>query len=135
MRATLGPRRPGPQAAAAESAPATPRAREPSAVFKTRHAAQVHFVGIGGIGMSGIAEVLLNLGYRVSGSDLKESEITRRLAGAGRAASSYGHRAENVARRRRGGHLLGGARDNPEVVEAARRGRSRSSPAPRCWPS
>jgi UDP-N-acetylmuramate--alanine ligase len=48
-------------------------------LFKTRHAAQVHFVGIGGIGMSGIAEVLINLGYRVSGSDLKESETTRRL--------------------------------------------------------
>ena len=44
---------------------------------------KVHFVGIGGIGMSGIAELLLNLGYRVSGSDLKESEITRRLASLG----------------------------------------------------
>ena len=43
----------------------------------------IHFVGIGGIGMSGIAEVLLNLGYRVSGSDLKESDITRRLAALG----------------------------------------------------
>ena len=39
----------------------------------------IHFVGIGGIGMSGIAELLLNLGYRVSGSDLKTSDITRRL--------------------------------------------------------
>ena len=47
-------------------------------LFKTRHSSHVHFVGIGGIGMSGIAEVLLNLGYKVSGSDLKESEITRR---------------------------------------------------------
>ena len=41
---------------------------------------RVHFVGIGGIGMSGIAEVLLNLGYAVSGSDLKASDTTRRLA-------------------------------------------------------
>jgi UDP-N-acetylmuramate--alanine ligase len=47
---------------------------------KTHH---IHFVGIGGIGMSGIAELLLNLGYAVSGSDLRETEITRRLAGLG----------------------------------------------------
>lgn len=44
---------------------------------------KIHFVGIGGIGMSGIAEVLLNLGYKVSGSDLRRSEITDRLAGLG----------------------------------------------------
>ena len=42
---------------------------------------RIHFVGIGGIGMSGIAEVLLNLGYEVSGSDLRESPITARLVG------------------------------------------------------
>ena len=56
---------------------------------------KVHFVGIGGIGMSGIAELLLNLGYGVSGSDLKESEITRRLASLG-GKIVLGHRAENV---------------------------------------
>jgi len=56
---------------------------------------RVHFVGIGGIGMSGIAEVLLNLGYKVSGSDLKSSSITQRLAGLG-ATIFEGHRAENV---------------------------------------
>ena len=55
----------------------------------------IHFVGIGGIGMSGIAEVLLNLGYQVSGSDLSESETTRRLASLG-AHIVYGHRAEHV---------------------------------------
>ena len=44
---------------------------------------RIHFVGIGGIGMSGIAEVLLNLGYKVSGSDLKLSPVTERLAGHG----------------------------------------------------
>ena len=44
---------------------------------------RIHFVGIGGIGMSGIAEVLLNLGYQISGSDLKESEVTRRLVSLG----------------------------------------------------
>ncbi len=45
---------------------------------------RIHFVGIGGSGMSGIAEVLLNLGYQVSGSDLAENAATRRLARAGR---------------------------------------------------
>ena len=43
----------------------------------------IHFVGIGGIGMSGIAEVLINHGYRVQGSDLKSTPITERLAGMG----------------------------------------------------
>jgi UDP-N-acetylmuramate--alanine ligase len=56
---------------------------------------RIHFVGIGGIGMSGIAEVLLNLGYKVSGSDLKSSAVTQRLAGLG-ATIFEGHRAENV---------------------------------------
>src|SRR5450755_4365362 len=57
---------------------------------------RIHFVGIGGIGMSGIAEVLLNLGYKVSGSDLKSSGVTQRLAGLG-AAVFEGHRAEMLA--------------------------------------
>jgi UDP-N-acetylmuramate--alanine ligase len=57
---------------------------------------RIHFVGIGGIGMSGIAEVLLNLGYKVSGSDLKSSAVTQRLAGLG-ATLQEGHRAENIA--------------------------------------
>ncbi|MEO0360904.1 MAG: UDP-N-acetylmuramate--L-alanine ligase, partial [Pseudomonadota bacterium] len=56
----------------------------------------LHFVGIGGIGMSGIAEVLLNLGYTVQGSDLKASPITERLEAAG-AKIFIGQRAENVA--------------------------------------
>ena len=55
----------------------------------------IHFVGIGGIGMSGIAEVLLNLGYKVSGSDMKESDTTERLRKLG-GEISIGHRAENV---------------------------------------
>jgi UDP-N-acetylmuramate--alanine ligase len=61
--------------------------------FKPQH---VHFVGIGGIGMSGIAEVLLTLGYQVSGSDAKLSAITDRLAKLG-ATIHLGHQAENVA--------------------------------------
>jgi len=61
-----------------------------------RKAERIHFVGIGGIGMSGIAEVLCNLGYAVSGSDLTESEITKRLTSLG-VRCFYGHRAEQVA--------------------------------------
>ena len=80
---------------------------------------QIHFVGIGGIGMSGIAEVLLNLGYKVSGSDLKSSAVTQRLAGLG-AATFEGHRAENIA----GAEVVVAssaiAEENPEVVEAHR---------------
>jgi UDP-N-acetylmuramate--alanine ligase len=64
-------------------------------VFRNKKV-KIHFVGVGGIGMSGIAELLLNLGYRVSGSDLKGSDITRRLAGLG-GVIVEGHRAENVA--------------------------------------
>src|SRR5579863_1410698 len=80
---------------------------------------RIHFVGIGGIGMSGIAEVLLNLGYKVSGSDLKSSVVTQRLAGLG-AAVFEGHRAENIA----GSEVVvtssAIAADNPEVTEAHR---------------
>ena len=88
--------------------------------FKSRHAARVHFVGIGGIGMSGIAEVLNNLGYAVSGSDLKESEVTRRLVKLG-AHIDYGHREENV--REVDVVVISSAvkKDNPEVVAARRR--------------
>ena len=57
---------------------------------------RIHFVGIGGIGMSGIAEVLLNLGYKVSGSDLKRSSVTNRLEVIG-AIIFEGHRAENIS--------------------------------------
>jgi UDP-N-acetylmuramate--alanine ligase len=78
---------------------------------------RIHFVGIGGIGMSGIAEVLLNLGYKVSGSDLKNSAVTQRLAGLG-ASTFEGHRSENVA----GAEVVvtssAIAPDNPEVAEA-----------------
>src|SRR6266699_3917143 len=56
---------------------------------------RIHVVGIGGIGMSGIAEVLLNLGYKVSGSDLKSSAVTQRLAGLGAAVFDR-HAAENI---------------------------------------
>lgn len=80
----------------------------------------MHFVGIGGIGMSGIAEVLLNLGYRVSGSDLRRSPITNRLESLG-AKIFEGHAAGNVE----GAHVLVTSTavraDNVEVLEAIRR--------------
>jgi UDP-N-acetylmuramate--alanine ligase len=80
---------------------------------------RIHFVGIGGIGMSGIAEVLLNLGYQISGSDLKDSAVTQRLAGLG-AAIFEGHTAANIL----GADVVvtssAIAVDNPEVSEARR---------------
>ena len=57
---------------------------------------RIHLVCIGGVGMAGIAEVLINLGYEVQGSDLKESKVTNRLAGLG-AVISIGHRGSNIA--------------------------------------
>jgi UDP-N-acetylmuramate--alanine ligase len=81
----------------------------------------LHFVGIGGIGMSGIAEVLLNLGYQVSGSDMKRSQITDRLEGMG-ALIFEGHAAENVAGARAVVVTSAVGGDNPEVAEARRRG-------------
>jgi UDP-N-acetylmuramate--alanine ligase len=81
---------------------------------------RIHFVGVGGIGMSGIAEVLLNLGYAVSGSDLKESETTRRLAALG-GRILRGHDATHVA----GADVVvissAVRRDNPEVAAARAR--------------
>lgn len=56
---------------------------------------KVHFVGIGGMGMCGIAEVMINMGYQVSGSDTQETAITRHLASIG-GRLTYGHRAENL---------------------------------------
>jgi UDP-N-acetylmuramate--alanine ligase len=88
-------------------------------LFRSR-AVKIHFVGIGGIGMSGIAEVLLNLGYRVSGSDLKESDITRRLAALGGSIHA-GHFAEHVTDVDVVVTSSAVRRDNPEVVEARAR--------------
>jgi len=78
---------------------------------------RIHFVGIGGIGMSGIAEVLLNLGYKVSGSDLKNSPVTQRLAGLG-AQVFEGHRPENLADAEVVVTSSAISPENPEVVEA-----------------
>src|SRR5512135_3496643 len=80
----------------------------------------IHFIGIGGIGMSGIAEVLLNLGYQISGSDLKETEVTRRLRALG-CEISYGHRRENL--READVVVISSAvrKNNPEVEAAEQR--------------
>src|SRR5437762_2932990 len=82
-----------------------------------RRIQHVHFVGVGGIGMSGIAEVLLNMGFRVSGSDLRRSDVTARLETLG-ATIYEGHAAENAG----GAHVVvrstAVCEENPEVLEA-----------------
>jgi UDP-N-acetylmuramate--alanine ligase len=82
--------------------------------------AKVHFVGIGGVGMSGIAEVLKNLGYEVDGSDLKKSETTRRLAGLG-ISISIGHETKNVKDADVVVISSAVSPDNPEVKAARKR--------------
>lgn len=77
----------------------------------------IHFVGIGGSGMSGIAEVLLNLGYKISGSDLQESAVVRRLANLG-AIVHIGHSAENVQGADAIVTSTAVANSNPEVLAA-----------------
>ncbi|NMG28859.1 UDP-N-acetylmuramate--L-alanine ligase [Aromatoleum evansii] len=84
---------------------------------KVKH---IHFVGIGGAGMSGIAEVLVNLGYTVSGSDLGENAATRRLRALGAQVVS-GHAAENVAKADAVVISTAVRNDNPEVTAARAR--------------
>ncbi len=88
-------------------------------MFKKYH--HIHFVGIGGIGMSGIAQVLLTLGYKVTGSDLKRSATTAQLSKRG-AKIMIGHKEENVGN----AHVVvissAVHSDNPEVVAAKRVG-------------
>ena len=94
----------------------------------------MHFVGIGGIGMSGIAEVLHNLGYRVQGSDLADGANVRRLAELG-IPVAIGHDAENLGAAEVVVDLLGGqgrqSRDRSPPAPAA----CRWCAAPRCWAS
>lgn len=86
-------------------------------VPEMRRVSQIHFVGIGGAGMSGIAEVLLNEGYQISGSDIADGAVTQRLAKAG-AKIFFGHRDENIE----GASVVvissAITEDNPEVVAA-----------------
>jgi len=83
-----------------------------------RHVKNIHFIGIGGIGMSGIAEVLCNLGFVVSGSDLKKSKNTDRLETLHKVRIYEGHAAENVGDAQVVVYSSAVKDDNPEVVQA-----------------
>jgi UDP-N-acetylmuramate--alanine ligase len=87
---------------------------------RMRRIHRIHFVGIGGTGMSGIAEVLLNLGYEVQGSDLKANPVTERLVKLG-ARVLIGHRAENVGTADVVVISSAVSAQNPEVVRALER--------------
>ncbi len=97
--------------------PALERRANPERRDRMRRINTIHFVGIGGSGMSGIAEVLLNLGYAVQGSDVRASAVTQWLTGLG-ARVTIGHAAANIA----GADVVVAsgavARDNPEVEAA-----------------
>ena len=92
----------------------------PSGHFFFPPTQRIHFIGIGGIGMSGIAEILLTMGYPVSGSDLKRSPATERLVGMG-ARVFEGHAAANVVASDVVVTSSAVGRENPEVVEARAR--------------
>src|SRR5688500_18207465 len=85
-----------------------------------RHVKRIHFIGIGGIGMSGIAEVLCNLGFTVTGSDVKRSKNTDRLESFG-ISIAEGHRAENVGDAEVVVYSSAVKDDNPEIIEARHR--------------
>src|SRR5437660_3222279 len=82
--------------------------------FRPQH---VHFTGIGGSGMSGLAEVLLNLGYRITGSDLRLSPVTERLQTLG-ATIYEGHAAHNIEGAKAVVVTSAATADNPELVAA-----------------
>lgn len=87
-----------------------------------RHVKNIHFIGIGGIGMSGIAEVLCNLGFTVAGSDLKKSKNTDRLETLHNVRIYEGHAAENVGDAQVVVYSSAVKDDNPEVVIAKEKG-------------
>ena len=93
----------------------------------------IHFIGIGGIGMSGIAEVMSNLGYKVQGSDVAESYVVEGLRKAG-IPVKIGHHADNLGDAAVVVVSTAIRKDNPER-SAPMSAASRSSAAPRCWPS
>ncbi|OPX39617.1 MAG: UDP-N-acetylmuramate--L-alanine ligase, partial [Desulfobacteraceae bacterium 4484_190.1] len=81
---------------------------------KTRH---IHFIGISGIGMSGLAELLLNLDYQVSGSDLRKTAVTERLSRLG-GHIHQGHKREHVSNADVVVYSSAISLDNPEILEA-----------------
>ncbi|MBQ3426859.1 MAG: UDP-N-acetylmuramate--L-alanine ligase [Clostridia bacterium] len=83
--------------------------------------AHIHFIGIGGISMSGLAHIAIRDGYKVTGSDRSVSAITNKLAGEG-AIIYEGHAAENIGDAELVVHTAAVHADNPEMAEAARRG-------------
>jgi len=85
-----------------------------------RKVKRIHFVGIGGIGMSGIAEVLLNLGYTISGSDLSQSDLTQKLSALG-ARIYTGHHSSHLSDTDVVVTSTAVKSNNPEVLEAHRR--------------
>ncbi len=99
-----------------------------------REIGPIHFVGIGGIGMSGIAEVLCNLGYTVQGSDASENANVARLRDKG-VKISVGHKAENVT----GADVLVVStaikRDNPELIAPRASFAFQWCAVPKCWPN
>ncbi len=94
----------------------------------------VHFIGIGGIGMSGIAEVLHNLGYKVQGSDQAESANVQRLRDKG-IECFVGHRRGKSRRGRSGRRLDRDQEDQSGTHGGALKSCCRSCAAPKCWPS
>ncbi|MBP9665555.1 MAG: hypothetical protein KBD94_13135, partial [Pyrinomonadaceae bacterium] len=87
-----------------------------------RQVKRIHFIGIGGIGMSGIAEVLCNLDFIVTGSDVRKGKNTERLETLFSLGIAEGHRAENVGAAEVVVYSSAVKEDNPEVVEAKERG-------------
>ena len=93
------------------------------AVPEMRRIRTIHFVGVGGSGMCGIAEVLLNQGYRISGSDIRRSLVTQRLESLG-VTLYVGHHADNVQAADVVVTSTAVASDNPEVLAAQAQHRS-----------
>src|SRR5512139_4084802 len=87
-----------------------------------RHVKKIHFVGVGGIGMSGIAEVLASLGFEVAGSDIKRSKNTDRLEQNYGVKIYEGHAAENVGDAQVVVYSSAVRNDNPEIVIAKEKG-------------
>ena len=98
------------------------------------HARRVHFIGVGGIGMSGIAELLVNLGYKVSGSDMQRTDITDRLESLG-ARITQGHDARNVSDAEVVVYSSAVRPTNPEMVAARARRLAGRCRARRSWRS
>jgi len=87
-----------------------------------RKVKKIHFVGIGGIGMSGIAELLLNLDFEISGSDIQDSEIIQNLISKGAKINTDCHKAENVGNSEVLVYSSAVRENNPEILEAKDRG-------------